>query len=401
MSDPTPIPTRRTLDWRWLLLVALWAIVAVRIGSEFTGRSAHLWHHDLGLLYEEQATFYRGEYPAWEVGEKPREARVGTRSDYPPYSFPLALPWLPPGLGWVPAQIWFVFCQLVATAIVAAFAWSLGRKEEPRLCWLLVGGVLAMTGLRADLLFGNYAVLMTAMLVGLLLALERGRWPLAGAAWVGSLLKPQMGWLFGLLFLSRRGARTLIGAGAALVLLALAACWWTDVTILEVLRSKYSSRVSVMMLMPERISAVSVLTTFGVDAGIALPVCAVAGVALTAWLLHTRMRTATTLTRVALVAVINRLCTYHNACDDLLLVFALCLLGRQAWRSNRVRDWAPFLLLGATVWAPTLTLQSTLARVSVVLIWIGVTIVLAGRVDREAGQDHPSARGAAASLPTG
>lgn len=362
-----------------IVTLGLWLLVSLRLGSEFTGRGADLWHHDLGLLYREQASFYRGDYPAGEVGPGRAQTGDGYQSDYPPYSFPLAMPWLPPGLGWTAARVWFVCCQLAAIVVVVAFVTSLAGRAEARLRWMLAGGVLAMTGLRADLLFGNYGVLMAALLVGVAWALERGRWGLAGTAWVGSLLKPQMGWLFAVLFLPRRGWRVLVAAALALVALAFVACWWTDVTLLDVVRSKYSSRVSVMMLYPERISLVSVLTTAGLDAGLALPVCSLSGLALAAWVLRAGLREAGTLAQMAFIGVVNRLCTYHNACDDLLLVFALALLGRRAWRGDGRMDWMLFLLLGATLWVPTLALQSTPARVLVVGVWIAVAINLARR----------------------
>lgn len=382
MSSVTPGPAQRSWDWRWALLALVWLLVLLRIGSEFTGRGAGMWHHDFGLLYREQASFYRGEYPASEVG-RDRQPRGGASSDYPPYSFPLAMPWLPPGLGWHAAEAWFVLCQAIATGVVAAFAWSLGRGEARPLRWLLAGSVLAMTGLRADLLFGNYGVLMTALLVGMTWALQRGRRGLAGVAWVGSLLKPQMGWLFALLFLRRRGWPVLLGAGVAIIALTLITCWWTGVTPWEIVRSKYSSRVSVMMLYPERISLVSVLTSAGLEVGIALPACALAAVAASVAALWTRLREASILVQVAFLGLVNRISTYHNACDDLLLVFALAWLGRRAWRSGRGLDWAIFLALAGAVWAPTKALQSTAAPILVVTIWIAVAVDVALRGARD------------------
>lgn len=375
-----------------MLLAFVWALVLLRIGSEFTGRGAAKWHHDFGLLYREQTSFYRRDYPASEVGRAEQPAG-GASSDYPPYSFPLAMPWLPPGLGWHAAEVWFILCQALATAIVAAFAWSIGRGETPALRWLLAGSVLAMTGLRADLLFGNYGVLMTAMLVAMMWALERGRWGLAGAAWLASLLKPQMGWLFALLFLQRRGWRVLLAVGMTIVALTLTTCWWTGVTPWEIVQSKYSSRVSVMMLYPERISLVSLLTSAGLETGIAVIACAAAGVVATALVLFTRLRDASLLIRMAFVGLLNRISTYHNACDDLLLVFALAWLGRCAWQSSRRLDWAVFLALAGSVWAPTISLQSAPARVGVVAIWVTAAIYVALRGARE-----EAATGAALTL---
>ena len=39
-----------------------------------------------------------------------------TRSAYPPSSFVLLMPWLPPGLGFQATRVWFTACQALAQA---------------------------------------------------------------------------------------------------------------------------------------------------------------------------------------------------------------------------------------------------------------------------------------------
>lgn len=358
-------------DRRHVLVAAVWLVVVLRIASEFSGRGSSYWHVDLRTLFREQSSFYRGVYPAADVAAG--EAGAGAvHSDYPPYSFVLMVACLPPGLSWRGTELWFATCQLAALAVLVGFAWRRGRAVGSGAAWLLAGSVLAMTGLRADLLFGNLGTIMAAMLVLLLGALERGRWTQVGAAWVASVLKPQMGWLFALCFFSRRRWRTL--AVAALTLLALGgvAFWWTGVTPLTMLQSKYSNRVTTMALLPERHNLISLLGGWGVPASVGVVSGAIAGMAWVWVALRGRLKAADGLGQFAFVGLVNRICTYHNACDDLLMIFALVWLGRSAWRGDTRGAWAVFLLLGATVWAPSFALLWTGANALIVASWVAV-----------------------------
>jgi len=357
-----------SIPGRHALVAAIWLIVAARVGSEFTGRGFRYWHLDLADFFHEQATFYRGTYPHSGVA-RPVPEIGGVHTDYPPYSFWLMAAWVPPGLGWPLEQFWFCACQGAATAVLVGFAWCRGREVGRGAAWLLAGSVAAMTGLRADLLFGNFGALMAAMLVGLYWSLETGRWRIAGAAWLAGIMKPQMGWLFAWLFLSSKGWRALVGALVALALLTSATCWWTGVAPMAIVHSGYSDRLLGMVAMPERHSLPSLLVAWGAApkgalvAGAGLGMCAV-GLAL-----QGRLSLAPALSRFAFVALVGRICTYHNACDDLLLVFTLAFFGKRAWRTHAAADWASFLALGATVWVPTAASGSVAAAALLVAVW--------------------------------
>lgn len=348
-------------------MVVVWTLAVLRIGSAIWGHGTSYRHHDLALLFREEASFYDGIYPAAEVVAGAEMDAV--RSDYPPYSFVLMMPWLPPGLGWHGTKLWFPFCQILAAACVGGFAWRRGHEIGRGAAWLAVGSVFAMTGLWADWMFGNLGVLMTALLIGLLGAVEQSRPLRTGVAWLASLLKPQMGWLFGLILLSRRDWRPLVGVAVALLGCALAALWWTHVSPMDLLRSAYGNRVTTMALMPERHNLVSLLGQLGVPASTAVLAGAAGGVALAWSALRGALGRADLLTQFAFIGVVNRVCTYHNACDDLLLVFALVWLIRRAWRKDSATDWAAFLFLGATVWAPTTALLFPGANALVVIAW--------------------------------
>lgn len=361
---------RGAFDWRTVLVVAVWLVVLMRIASEFSGRGAPFWHWDLAQLSGHQENFYRGLYPPATILTE----EVGPRSipsDYPPYSFLLFVPWLPPGLGWHGTQWWFSLCQVLAVSVIATFAWRSGRTLGKGAGWLSVGAVLAMTGLRADLLFGNCAAIMLAMLIWMHWETERGRLRGAAAAWLVSLTKPQMGWLFGLIFWRTQAWRMLLWVAAAIGLLVWATYAWTGVSPLVIFQTQSSSGQAVLT-MSGRHSLVSWLHTAGMPVGAALVTAAGLGVvtALAAW--QKGLAAAQPMTQFAFIGVVNRVCTYHNGCDDLLLVFALVWLARRAWAAGPAGAWIAFLALGLTAWAPTVALQFYGANAILVTIWTGV-----------------------------
>jgi hypothetical protein len=96
------------------------------------------------------------------------------------------------------------------------------------------------------------------------------------------------------------------------------------------------------------------------------------GLGATCWALRGPLATAELLAQFAFVGVVNRICTYHNGRDDLLLVFALVWLGRRAWVAPEAGHWPAFLALGLTMWAPTAALQFSGANALLVVTWAAV-----------------------------
>ncbi len=366
------------------------ALVAVRGMSELTGRGKKYWHLDLRTLYREQTSFYRGDYPHAAVGSA-HDRQLKLKSDYPPYAFPLFIPWLPPGLALKSAEIWFTLCQWAAACVVVGWAWRSGRGVSISAGVFIAAGVLAITGLRADLLFGNVALLTTAMLVGLQVAIDRERWWWAAAFWAGAMLKPQMGWAFALLFLHSRGWRPLATAVAVLVVLAFASCQWTGVDLAQALGGGVADSWSAILQVGDRYSLVTLLATAGVPAVVAIVGAAGIGAGVIGWKLRGDLESCAALQRFAFVALVNRICAYHNVCDDLLLTFPLVWLAQQAWTENRSGDWVALLALGASIWAPTVAFGLPGAKLCIVALWIAVATWIS-RGSRLAIISNPSLR---------
>lgn len=360
------------------LLIALIVLLAiVRVAAAFAGQAATWWHLDLRTLASEQERFYAHVYPHAAVAPAPANLPA-VRSDYPPYSFPLLSVLLPPELPFGAIEFWFAACQMIAGAIVLRFIWRSGKDGGRGLSVLLCVSFLSMTGLGADILFGNIALIMTAALVAMHEAVACGRPGWAAAAWVGSVTKPQMGWLFSLLLATRARWRALAMALVTLAALTLVTCAWTGVSPVRILFSSgYVDDLTSIASLAERNSLVSLLIVAGVPVGIALPLCALAALGVGVWALANPLAHVELLGRMAFLSLLNRTFAYHNYCDDLLLVFALIWLGERAWRDLRRRDWLLFLALGISVWTPTRFAETLPMRILAVACWLGVAAWIA------------------------
>ena len=376
------------------LLIAVWSLVLARVLFELTGRGAAYVHDDLQQLFADQQKFYAGTYPSIDSPHAAggRAAQPDAwRSVYPPHSFALLVPLLPPGLGWGAARMWFAAAQLLALMAVIAWVCALVPRREPGLRWLLIGSILAMTGLRADLLFGNLALVMLATLVLLERMLQSGRGWAAAAAWAASMAKPQMGWLFAPLFFRRGGWRPLAFAGLLLALAAAVTLAWTGTSPVTLVTAGYSEKLADTAGAAVRANLIALLSRFGASPAVTLPLAAGIGTLVVCAVLRGRLGAASVLAQMAFAGVINRLCTYHSTCDDLLLVFAVVVLGRRAWRAGRGREVAAFLAFDASIWAPTALLDPVPARIAVVLIWTTAAVLLAAP-ERAEPDAAPAAR---------
>ncbi len=368
-------------DWRVGLIAAVWLVALGKLAFTVGGGGAQWWHHDLRTLARDQALFYAGTYPHAALAAGAGEVRTA----YPPTSFPLFLPWLPPGMTGGALRAWFAAAQLAALAALAAFAWRRGRAVDARLGWLLTGALLSTSGVRADLLFGNMALITTALLLGALLALERGRVIGAAAAWLAAMVKPQMGWLFALALWRRATWRAWLGAALLLGISGVAACAWTGVSLAATLGVGAGEEATKWAAWSPLNNLPVWLGVAGLSPQAALALGAALAVAAGAWAVMRPGLRDDWLGQFAVLGLVNRIGVYHNYCDDVLLVFALVWLGGRAWRGTR-SDWAMWLALVASVALPTSALAAGEAKAAVLLVWAVAAAWIVRRAGRVQGE---------------
>lgn len=344
----------------------LGALAAAKLALTLGGWGRQWWHHDLWTLWRDQQVFWSGVYPHASVS-----AEAGAvRTAYPPMSFPLFAPWLPPGLGWPIGRIWFALCQVAALAALGWFAWRRGRELDVRLGWLLVAALMAMSGVRADLLFGNMGLITTALLLACLAGLERGQVGAASAAWLGAMVKPQIGWLFVLAWWQRERRRAVLVALLLLVASGGAACVWTGVSFARALGAGAGEEVTKWGAWTPLNNLPVWLGAWGLSPQVALGLGAVLALASGAWAVTRPGLRDDWLGQFAVLGLVNRVGVYHNYCDDVLLVFAVVWIGVRAWRGSWFARAVWLALVGATT-LPTAALALAPVKCAVLAVWIG------------------------------
>lgn len=374
----------RRAAWVLALLVLGWACAALRLIVEVRRAHDEHRHWDLRELFDTQQVFYRGVYPHTRIQTPPADLPA-IDSVYPPYSFVLAVPWIPPGLAWQAVRVWFTVCQVAAIAALLGFAWRQGRTLGPALGWLLLGAGGAISGIWADFLYGNFAALACLPLLLVWSGLDAARPWRAGVGWLGAMLKPQVGWLFAVLFLTRRRWLALAVGGAGLAAATGLAWAWTGVAPWRALAEVYATEW--VPYATDGYSLVTVAATFGVGAGIAQPLFALAGVASVLLVVRRDPVGRDRLALLALTAMLARLCVYHHPDDDVLMLFPVVYLGVRAWMRDRTADWLWFTLLAVSTWFPWRITGYGHVRDGVILFWL----VVAGRIFADCYTRPPAA----------
>jgi hypothetical protein len=358
-----------------ITLVVVWGLVGVRIVAELQRSASALRHHDFRTLAADQRLFYAGIYPHAAV-EPPPPGEREAYSVYPPYAFPLAMPWIPPLLPAPFAEAWFSVLQAMAVAGLVFFGWRTGNEIDRMLGWILAGVIAGMTGLWADVLFGNFSAITCALLIVTYELQRRNRPVSAGLAWVLAMLKPQVGTMFFVPFLNRPAWRGLAWGCSILGVLLLIACAWTGVNPWRAISGPYLK--GLLELSQSGRSLVTVAAYFGMPAAFVQPVLLVVGAIGLFVMFRARSSQPDLLAEFAAVALVGRLCLYHRTCDDLMLVFALVYFGRQAWRSDQARDGLAAMALAVSVCIPTRWSDSIGAAIFTTGIWLSALLKVIG-----------------------
>lgn len=157
----------------------------------------------------------------------------------------------------------------------------------------------------------------------------------AAACWTMAMLKPQIALPFAALFLLHRGTLARAGGMVALVLLSLAACWWTEVSPAIIL-DHWLNRMSMrfidegFLFGPSGLSRLSGLDhRIGLTLAVVTAVSAVFGIAL----LMRRLPDTQFLPTAAACAIAGMFMCYHRHYDNVMLFPALLLAVEAAIRT--------------------------------------------------------------------
>jgi len=331
------------------LLLAAVAVVYAAIG---VWAYATAGQGDLRLRWLEKVYVLQG----WDPLDPARAAdaratgvpELGSSAGYAPWSYVYAMLFAPGPDPDRAAAIFLAF-NIAALAYLAAFGYRRARLQGGSGDFGLLGaaGMVAFLAVPVVLRHGNYGLIVTALLAGMLECLDARRPVLAGVLLGLALVKPQLAALFVLVPLVRRQWPCVLVAA-----LLVSAAWLAAALLVH--------RPPLMML-AEMLQRGSSFTDAyqGVFAGISAlgvpkPLASLfglgAGGLITAWLCW-RYRGVGSVALAAIPAVMSTVWSYHRTHDLMVLGFlGLAAILLWAARGRRL-GWATLLLFAVT-WVP-------------------------------------------------
>ena len=267
---------------------------------------------------------------------------------YPPWTYmtgillhSMPLPW---------ARLQYAFANLLALSSIWWWAMKQTPPGLPGLArWFLPLSMLGTMPFWCTLAYGQYGVLLVAM-VAWSLSLSEAGWGVAAGVLMGmAMLKPSFTLPFGLLLLCRRKWRAVAVAGTYVLVGGLLVCWMTHTAPESFMSQMQADAPRYVLDLPGLLKG---LVLAQVPLKVALPgLILIFLIATGWWVIYTGAR-ATTLDHLAIAGLAARLFTYHRPYDDLLLVFLLVALTVRC--VNRPTQFLVMatLAVGLSLWLP-------------------------------------------------
>lgn len=373
---------------RWLAVGLLLLSLAMTVKG-----IAHAWRSDgdvdMQSRMAEYEAFRLGIYPVRPLEpDVPPTVRV-PYTVYPPYALVMFAPFFEP-FGTLQGRVVVEVLSLLALSAVARYGHRALRPAGAEAAAVGAVAALAISGTGSTLALGQFSIICAGATIMQVAMLERGR-PLAAAAWwVVAMLKPQIGLAFAGLFVVRREWRALASGVGLLVLLSLAACWWTEVSPLALV-DHWTARMTVGFARNHSLAG-WVAASLGVEPRIVHACIAVFAMVLVPLLFQWRFvaaRGVEPLVVAALAAVLGRVGLYHLFYDNVMMVPLLFALLVAAARRPDAPRVAAAAATGMSLWMPERLLALLPYHDALrSAVWVACAVALVAAIRRDPGQEN-------------
>lgn len=282
---------------------------------------------DLRLRWIEQGMVYQRlnpqdhTYPEHLLPENVN-AQKNVRGSYPPWSYATSVALVPP-LEWRAARVYFAVLNLIALSWVVNWTYHHSEKKLPGHGVTVVALTLAIFAFGNCLSYGQYSIVVLALVLACLHFLERGAFAAAGFALGVAAVKPQLVGLYFLIplifpFPFKRKVAFFAGATFYLAASSFALAAWVGSTPWDMLSGTANESIKFYRL------SISPLVVWAAD---------IFGFALGSKLLAVSMAG---LCAAMLIAI--------RRCDNLLAPFGICAMMAMFWSYSRHYDLVLMML---------------------------------------------------------
>jgi hypothetical protein len=313
---------------------------------------------DLRLRWIEEGMVDQGENPqehAYPEDLFP-ELLIGGRNvkgNYPPWAYATGMALAPP-LGWSAARIYFAGVCLVAFAGLGYWAFSAGRRAGRQWGWFTAAAALSAFAICVAISYGQYSLIVTALIVASLACLEHGRMAPAGLALALAAVKPQLAALFFLVpaifeFRGHERIRFFLSAATYLAAASIGIAIAVHSTPWEMLKGPASESIKFYHLSNNPL-IIWAVNWFGFSMGSNLLALGMAAACIL--LLVTVRSSGSLLAGFSVCAITSLFWSYSRHYDVLLLTIPLVELFL-LWQTRQSRlACAAFFALGLLLWSP-------------------------------------------------
>ncbi len=329
-------------------MAGLLTLVFVIYLAAFAGMSEGNRFYDLQKRQTELRTWETGLYPDIRL-HKPGAIPKRAHTVYPPTS--LGQLWLvSPFKSFNANAVFFLLLSAAALVVISRHAWSTVGAHGRAAGFLAMSAVWAMAGTTTCLRAGQHGLLVNALLILTSAGLLAGRPGLAGLAWAGAMVKPQMALSFLLMFVVRKQWTPAILSCLLLGAAGHAVCAFTGHTLWEVLQAAYGQAPLSYAALGDTLVQ-PMMTLLQISSRQAAVLSACAGMLILLPYCAGRLSRLPPLIHLAAAGVAGRLGFYHLSFDDVMVAFLLLGLLENALFKRSPVAWATFFLVGCTLWS--------------------------------------------------
>ncbi len=276
---------------------------------------------DLYVRWQEQQYIYRGLYP-YDItkGSSFIDPKIGaiTSGGYPPWAFFSGFIFFPP-ISFELTRWYHALLNTISLVILAIFAYQIGKPYGKLKTWFTVVACLSISSNSTTLGLGQYGIIVNALLIGMFWLLKRN-YNLSAGLFLGlALVKPNISALYFFIIIIRKKFNAVLACCLYIFIASSIIGMITQVSPIYMIEkmitvSKYYVNTGY--------SGINVITNFGINPLVATIFLAVLATAVIIRIFYL-FKDNSLLFFFALAAVIGRLCTYHLAYDNVMLVFLL------------------------------------------------------------------------------
>ena len=317
---------------------------------------------DLRLRWIEHRQLAEGQNPQTQGHPDLPDSHATMRTQgggYPPWAYAIGSLLVPP-ISFTGARWYYAIVCAAAVALLAAWAIRMAG-------WIGLGGVLASFPAAICISYGQYGVVIAALLAGALWLLERGRSVAAGIMMGLAMVKPNLAVLFLLTAFLYRDYRAVACAASVVAIATLSASWMAH-TSPVVMLSSFGNETSQYYWLSH--NPLLPWLTNAIGFGPAVALLGLGGLAVVVAIFAVTHRRLPLADAFAIAAFVTMFWSYRKHYDTVLLVLLLVPMLREA----QARGWGVkglTLVLGLTLWLPIRGTQWDLLLVKVVdlVVW--------------------------------